>query len=644
MNNKYAFVFAIPVIVLLLVFSSNQNESVLLEGETVFGENHAIKTLTPEKYTASQFTTTVDSHNAHAQNSYDKQDWDLSMLGVLDADAVSMNEIEVKEWVFGRDIRYGHAIDSEGDLFAHGGHLVSRIDVSEGTQTIWTLPESWKSPEGSFSTVSSSGLYYFLSYNTDEGFRDGKLTSLNPDTGVFTQWNAYPSTRHANSVSNDIYFEPDDPLYITESSQRNLGFYGIMKSSNYLFMNVHGASGIVDTELVLPSGDILSKRSNADAEATLGSNFLRVFNSDYQIRDSESGNYTARVSDMFQTAEITFEVTATDDQYSQYYLRSDRVLSETSTIFLQKLDPSTGNITNFISDFAKDNHTRLVSSDSSGSLYFITTPKSSDDLVGVMKFDPNTGDITYWSDISELDFSENKVAVSGEKIYWGNHVGRNILKLTTLDMQDNTLSEITVPYRCPSDISQITVDSSGTVYFDGCNYSNLYQFVPDTDTFTNFGYGADEYLKADSPDADSPDVIYWADYSRMGTMNFVQTTPLTISEAATISPTKIKITTETELFSTSSYSLHRSFSVSENSVSDVTLDANTILITVRDTIEYDETITISYNTEYIRGIGGKYLVPFIDRAVDNTIEMESETVQETEEQPTSTPDGTNTEN
>ncbi len=499
----------------LLIGLVGQYEPVTLESQTTIrgGGAETSEPLIPQTYKVSEFTSTAASQSIEAE-SYKVVPWHMPDLP-MHADATSQDVLVVKRWEFDRDISINHAFGSNGDLFASGGYKVAQIDVSENTQTIWTLPTNWSIGSHFTPAVSPSGVYYFAD-------RGGYLASLDPTTGTFTRWNidlGRNSDKYIHSSSDGIYFVPYHPIYIAES--RNPQITGIYQNDRNPDIRIYGsgASGLVNGELVLPSGEIYSGSTFAGMGGGFSIEFEEVFTSysdSYYNRGV--GNFTIRINDMFQTDEATFKIE------SHNSIRGSRGSSDTSSVaFLQKLDPSTKTITSFVSDVPNPSSHRLISHDLSDSLYFSNYDDAYRD--GMTKFVPDSGEFTYWTsqstddDIFEyLDYYV--LATSDEKIYWGVGPARHTIKIAVFNMNAGVISETAMPHRCTDRISGIAVGSSDTVYFSGCD-RGFYKFTPSINTFTKFTTGVSgSYTKFLG--TNSPNVVYWADGSRMGTASFIQ--------------------------------------------------------------------------------------------------------------------------
>ncbi len=465
--------------------------------------------LVPQTYKISEFSNTVTSQSFEAE-SYEVTPWDMPDLQI-NVDAALPDEMEVKRWHFDSDVSRNHAFDTNGDLFAGRSYKIAKIDVSENTQTIWTLPTDW-SVSGSYaSTIGPTGLYYFIS--------NGNLTSLDPDTGIFTQWNVKPSKSHIHSSLDGVYFVPSSSIYITES--KHLQITGVIENDeeSSIYVYGEGASGLINAELILPSGEKYISYTFADK----GGKF-RIYFSDAYLSYSDQyyyrgvGNFTIKISDMFQTDEATFEIG------SDHGLRGHQgIPTITNEVFLQKLDPNTNTITNFMIETPLYDH-RLISHDHDNSLYFSYHAENTY-RTSIAKFVPDLNEFTYWTSnppnediLSYLRYGT--LATSNEKIYWGYEAGRHTTKIVSFDMETGEINETSIPRRCYDDIDGITVDSSDTVYFFGCDRA-FYKFDPSTDTFTRFAVSNIADMGEDLFRTNSSDVIYWADDTWMGTATFV---------------------------------------------------------------------------------------------------------------------------
>ncbi len=594
----------------LLIGLVGQYEPATLESQTTIrgGGAETSTQLVPQTYKVSEFTSTAASQSFEVE-SYEVAPWDAPDIRIhadaAHADPTSVNELEVKRWEFD-DVHGNYAFDSEGNLFASDNYRVARIDVSENTQTIWTLPEGWDNIQefnSERSTVSPSGLYYFLV--------DENLASLDPDTGIFTRWDVEVDDNHIHSSQDGVYFQPDRTIYIAEN--RNPQITGIFAQSytNGIFVLGDGASGLIHTELVFPSGETRTGSGFANSNGQFQIHFDNVFLDHSYILDRESGNYVIKINDMFEKNEATFEIKQDDDGI--FHTGHDGNPTTTSASFLQKLDPVIGNVTTFISDMPDPGN--LASHDLSDSLYFFT-------YNSMTKFVPGSGEFIRWMDsfASQRTFQnvDSDLAISDEKIHWSYYSGRNTIKIVTFDTSTAEINEISIPYRCNyyGGVDNITVDSSGTIFFNGCD-NGFYKFVPSTNTLTKFEWYR-SIIGDDLLTTNSSDIIYWADGRYMGTINFTQPIPIIISGIETISSTEIRITTDHELSGPSNI---MEFSVSENTVSNVALSAATIVITVDVPISHGDVITISYFGSSIHS-GGAILEAFADRDVTNNIAAE----------------------
>ncbi len=451
------------------------------------------KLLVPQTYKVSEFTSTIASQDIEIEP-YEVTPWVMPDIP-MHADAASRDRMVIKEWTFDDNISHNPAFGSNGDLFALGNYKVARIDVSEDTQTIWTFPTDWYPSGRSYtSTVSPSGLYYFLLY-------DNYLGSLDPETGIFTRWNVVADGNHIHSSLDGVYFRPYNDIFVADNRDLQITRISSLQDRHDPGNTVwgDGASGLITGEIISPSGKIFTGSTYARDDGTFSIRF-----DGYKT----TGNYTITINDMFQTYETTF-----DPAYELF----KRGLNPTTTskVFLQKLDPNTSKITNYITDPSL-RYLHLYSHDLSDSLYMIGD--------GISKFVPNSGEITYWNgtytrDDGTLDYlpQGGDWAISDDKIYMGGELSRHTLGIRIFDMATGGMNESTIPHKCYHPVRNIVVDSSETVFFNGCD--GFYKFVPSTNTFTKFGSN----LGSKFFEIDASDVMYWASYSSMGTASFVQT-------------------------------------------------------------------------------------------------------------------------
>ncbi len=568
--------------------------------------------LVSQTYKVSEFTSTAASRSFEAE-SYEVTPWDLPDPQ-MHADATSIDELEVKTWSRNNDARWGHAFDSNGDLFTHGSYKVARIDVSENTQTVWTYPIDWHSGGSSHTVVGPSGRYYFSV--------GGNLTSLDPNTGTFTMWNMDGSLIF--SSPDGIYLQPGAGIYIAKNENPQITGVSVGRFNDRFYVYGSGVSGAVNVDVVSPSGKIHTGSTYAYRDGTFDRGLAGFALTESWPYHYEDGNYTVRISDVFQMDEAVFTIESNNYGIVGHYGNS----TEMNGVFLQKLDPDTGRITNFLVDesIIQSSHLGLLHHDSSDSLYFSYAHWHSHNgfADSLAKFVPESGEFTYWIDSSTKENVFHPsfggvLAAHDENIYWGYHAGRHTLKIVTFDTNAGVINEIDMPYRCADRISNMVVDSSGTIFFHGCD-NNFYKFTPSTNTFTKFLTGYYTHIGYKYLEIDSSDVIYWADYRFVGTASFVQPNPITVSNIETTSSTKIRIDTDQELHGLPNV---LEFSVSGNTVYDVTLFDTMIVVTLDTTILHDDIVTISYSGSSIYSEDAIFET-FVDMVVINNVVAEDE--------------------
>ena len=497
--------------------------------------------VTPKVFSISQHTVSVASQDYAAAGYHVTSASEADSGPAQKADAETVTRIQLTKWYIDSGAEYGVEIDSDGNILSHGSYEVSKIDTSKNTVTTWVLPDGWRidrSYDGS--AVDSDGNYYFSA--------NGNITRFNPDTGVFTQWDLYSHPRMLY-VNGGIYFEPDESSHIAKNNG-NLNITSLNKDHNYIRISGEGSSGTVKAEIVTPSGQVYTARSNTNSDATFEI-WSNAFLDDWKVRDDEMGNYTVTVTDLFSTDSATLRINMSGNQiYSP--LNFDTSQSDTHQVFFQKLDPRTGELTFFFSDLLDGACTALNSHDDA-SLYF-STFANRHELSGIMKFSMETGQITHWSNIAEFHdedfcYGGSKFTVSDKKIYWGSH-DRSTLKIASLDTDTGAIREVAAPYSCDYGVGSIVPTDSESILFTGCNGNNLYQFEYHDETFTRYsGYSwfYDRYgwLDHDSTqlvnlyEGYSPDTLLWQGdnrgYNIFGTLNVTDFTRPTV----TLTPTNV---------------------------------------------------------------------------------------------------------
>lgn len=458
-----ASIAAIAVVALLGLGGTGEPAPPMGVLDTVAGGTESSTyAVTPQKLKSSQHTVTVASEDFVAPRSGAGQGWDVPDP-IPDAEAShGPSEMEIRQW---NAPGWGVAFDSDGNLFSHGQYQVSRIDVSDHEQTVWTMPERWGSNGDEFSTVDESGYYYFTA--------GGDLAKLDHNTGVFTRWDVSP--QGMRWTPDGIYFIPYGPLYMSADLDLNVTHAYV---GGYIGVGGEGVSGPVKVELTLPSGEVLVDRPYIRANAVFYADFDGFTHN--QISNGDHlGTYTVTATDLISTSEMQFEIT----ENSAYSTGSSPSPSTTNTVILQRLDPNTNTLTTFFTDesfypVSYPGHLSVMNDD--GAFYYHVRDVEGG---GLVEFTPATGDIKYWPDVPA---SSGAVAVSDKKIYWVEYIGRQTIKIAELDPDANTVREITSPYDHHLSIfnfESAAVDSAGDLYFTS---RNLYKFEPSTDTFKLF--------------------------------------------------------------------------------------------------------------------------------------------------------------
>ena len=483
----------------------------------IVNEN-AIKTIIPKKYSITTITKSIDSYDFESKSYTEKLNDSLEFPDIIqDADAQSApaDSIEIKRW------RSNHGgtqyIDGEGNIFSHSNsYKISRIDITDNTQTVWTLPEELDIDNyvnNIEHNTSPSSYFYFIA--------NGNMTRLDHTTDVFTQWKLPTETEQMMSSSDGIYIRPDNNDFYIINSQGNLNSTQIEKQGDTLYVYVEGASHDLKSSLTLPSGEIITKGGYSGSDGIDIIRFNDVFFDDVQINSDEAGDYVVTVQDMFQTSSTTF--TLEEQDAYQVVVGSDPQEFDTSVVFLYKLDPEANTITLFSSDLSNPDTYRsyrdLVATDPDGSLYFIQRGYYANVYPyefthDIIKFDPNTSELISWANIQSNGISN--IAVSDEKIYWTYYAGRQTVKIVELEIDTGMIKEVAMPYEC-SYVYSIVVDDSDTLFFVGCGYNQFYKFVPSTETFTQFYVGYPNNLEK-LHRIDSTGTIYWSSGYSAGTI------------------------------------------------------------------------------------------------------------------------------
>lgn len=476
-------VAAIAVVALLGLGGADEPAPRMEVQDAGDGMESATYAITPQEFKASRHTGTVNSQDFVAARSDTRTEWDVPDP-LPDADAThGPSEMWVKTW---NAHNRGVAFDSEGNLFSHGEYEVSRIDVSTQRQTVWTMPEGWGTSDNSFSTVDGSGHYYFVA--------NGKLVKLDHNTGVFTMWDVSP--KGMRWTEDGIYFVPVGGEYIS-GIRHNYAFPFLL--SGGLDLNVtrayidrdvrisgEGASGYVKVMLVLPSGEVHVKDADVNRDATFHARFSNIF-TPTDISDGQHlGEYTITASDLLSTSEMQVEVNRTG--YHGQYPDS----STTNPAILQRLDPNTNALTTFFTDaqiFPAIGPGHLSTMSDGGAFYYPVWTYGEE---GIVEFTPSTGDIKHWSGVPAW----GAIAVSDKKVYWGNNIGRDTLKIVELDPDTGDIREVTSPHAYPHyGFISAAVDGDGSLYFTG---NHFYKFDTSANTFKRFhtnlevaGIGAD---------------------------------------------------------------------------------------------------------------------------------------------------------
>ena len=579
---------AIVTVTLLGFGSTDDRQSI--EGVDVAptAEPNEVKRVAAETLSASQTVHMAGSQDFEATDVRVSQKHDVPDF-VQEADARVVEEITVNSWEFEGVNPYDNygVFDSTGGIFVHDSHRVAKIDTSNNTQTTWIAPEGWNLVDDCchqhYTTLS--GQYYFIA--------NGNLSSLNPDTGVFTQWDVEVDDNDPiYSIGDSIYFSPNDGI-LAENHADYFDITYIHSQNYYLEIFGVGAIGRVDMELISPSNNTRTRDNYASDSGFYGV-WHNVFSDYYTLLNSESGTYTVRATNQNKTVEKIIEVTEHPFEFGK------RV--SPPIVFLQKLTPDDATVTSYHVDGLHSYEFNLSVDSLDGSLYFYSG-NYLNDLRGIMKFNPSTLDITHWSDFGIYDPEPNGISHDGSNIYWGHGAGRGISQLVNLNTQNETLTATTIPRGC--DIDSIVVDSAGNVFFEDCKYE------PSTNTFTQFRGGMPNIR------IDASDVMYWGQQGYVATATYTaRIVPPEVLSIEIDTLTTITIETDSVLTGTPNTS---DFTVSNNTVSSVNLESNYIVVTVGTPIlPGDETVTISYSGSSI-GDGTAQLVPFTREEIDNEI-------------------------
>ena len=459
--------------------------------------------IVPETYEVRSFTTEVESSTEMA-GSGDVRDVSepSGLVQNVDAQAV-LDEIEHKRW-FTSPHRVGSFThDSSGNMFFGDGHEIIMINTTDNTKTTWTVPEGWNSL---VVTADESGVYL-------RGSAD--LARLDPNTGVFTSWDGVVGGMQ--SIDGDLYTSGRGYMLDSPTQLNITQFY---KSSDNLVIRGEKASGTVRVEVTSPSNVTKTGSTYAGENATFSVTFDDFFDSSRRIYDYESGTYVINANDIFSAVEAVFEVNNTQHRYGR-----EPVPVHADKIFLQKFDPESSRLTLFASNLDLGRFRPYsITSDHSSNLYILDLPTrrgwGSDVYMAmnILKFSPDDNAVTYWHDVQDNNaitwvYSEgiSNIAVSDDKIYWGYNAGRNTLQIAELDTETGIISEVTAPYRCTDQhkIRGMSADSSGSIFFIGCNHNSLYKFTP-PDTFTKFNVGDINIPRAFS--MDSSNTLYVGNY------------------------------------------------------------------------------------------------------------------------------------
>lgn len=584
---------AIVTIILLGFGSSDNNHSIdSVDFTPPTNEPTYVRQIVPETLSASQTTGIVGSQDFEASDIQISQKYDMPDL-LPEADARILEEITINRWTFNDIHSRGANFDSAGNIFTHDDYRVARIDVSNNTQTIWTAPEGWSLQNSG--AVSVSGHYYFTV--------NGNLTSLDPDTGVFTQWNVV-SDGSIYSVEDSIYFSPDDDNILVENHSEYFDVTYIRSFDEYLSIYGVGAIGHVDIELVSPSNRTYNVIDGSNESGF--SRSINVFSNPDTLSNDETGTYIVRVTNQNRTVEKTFEITELPFEFGE------RVLPP--YIFVQKLTPNDATVTSYHIDGLQSSTFYIHTYEPDGSIYFrdIRSVGGSDSPNTIMKFEPNILDITQWSDLRSYKIADIGVSHNGDNIYWGYGTGRNTVKLVNLNTQDGILTETTVPRKCDSImyIRYAVVDSLDNVFFKSCSF---YKYVPSTNTFTSFNN-----VYFDSLRIDTSDVMYWSSGNGIGTATFAtRIVPIEIDNIEIDTPTTIRIQTDSILIGNVQAN---DFIVSNNTVSRVDLENSDVVVTVGTPImPGNNDVMISYSGSSI-GDGTAQLESFTDRDADDNIQ------------------------
>ena len=596
---------AIVAVALLGFGSTDDRQSI--EGVDVAptAEPNEVKRVVPETFSASQTVYTADSREFEAVDVRISQQHDVPGL-VQEADARVVEEITSNVWIFDGVNVDGYApFDSTGNIFAHDEYQVAMIDTINNTQTTWIAPEGWRLADEYFGDISSSGQYYFIA--------NGNISSLDPDTGVFTQWDVsmseydddYYNNRSLHSIGDSIYFSPDYEI-LAENHDDYFDVTHVYSENEQLVVIGVGAIGHVDIEVVSPANVTHNDDDNASSHGTFVESFY-VFSNEDNLSDEETGTYTVRVTNQNMTIEKELEITGLPFEFGDENISPPYV-------FVQKLTPASATITSYHVDGLHSNEFYLKPDSLNDSLYF-DSHNESNDLEGIMQFEPDTLNITHWPDIDN-DGYHLGVSHDGDDLYWGYNTGRDILKIVHLNTQSGVLTENITPHECHGDVRAIAVDSLDNVFFYGCEF---YKYVPATNTFVSFG--DDRYrLSASNFRIDASDVMYWNYRESAGTATYaarIVQPEVDYVEIDTLTTIRIQTDADTDLIGTPQSS---DFTVSNNTVSSVDLDDEYIVVTVGTPIlPGDETVTISYSGLSI-GDGTAQLEPFTEEEIDNAIE------------------------
>ena len=190
---------------------------------------------------------------------------------------------------------------------------------------------------------------------------------------------------------------------------------------------------------------------------------------------------------------INVDYISIDSSDNLYFIVDDNPPFNQDRPFLHKLDTGTNTITSYSFPAEIMFNTSFRFFEASNLLYFIIdgNGRATD---GIMRFNPNTNEITYWTGVDSINSYRIPITIgnSGDIYFPTSPPYKN--NLAELNTTSNILREWTIPFESRGVIAMV-IDSSGIIFYSD-NDGSLNRFVVSTTTFTKWnGVGSCTHME-----------------------------------------------------------------------------------------------------------------------------------------------------